>query len=61
MKLIFTILFFGGTDLSFAQNVGVNATGAVPATSAMFDVVSSDKGLLIPRVDIVSLTDNASL
>jgi hypothetical protein len=33
-----------------AQNVGVNATGAAPDASAMLDVVSTTRGLLIPRM-----------
>jgi subtilisin-like proprotein convertase family protein len=33
----------------FAQ-VGINATGAAPASSAMLDVSSTSKGLLIPRM-----------
>ena len=37
---------------SNAQNVGINATGATPDASAILDIVSTDKGLLIPRVSI---------
>ncbi len=37
-----------------AQNVGINATGAAPDSSAMLDIVSTDKGLLIPRMDSIS-------
>ncbi|MBI3240619.1 MAG: hypothetical protein HYZ43_17535 [Flavobacteriia bacterium] len=33
-----------------AQNVGINATGAAPAASAMLDVSSTTSGLLIPRM-----------
>ncbi|MCA6364985.1 MAG: hypothetical protein IM638_18285 [Bacteroidetes bacterium] len=33
-----------------AQNVGINATGATPDASAMLDVVSTTRGLLIPRM-----------
>lgn len=39
-----------------SQNVGINATGAVPNADAGLDVNFSDKGLLIPRVNITSLT-----
>ena len=50
-----TILFpFGQTGLSFAQNVGINGTGAAPDNSAMLDVVSTTTGLLIPRVALVA-------
>ncbi len=33
-----------------AQNVGINATGAAPAASAMLDVSSTTSGLLTPRM-----------
>lgn len=35
---------------TFAQNVGVNSTGAAPDASSVLDVSSTDKGFLIPRV-----------
>jgi len=35
---------------SFAQNVGINATGATPNSSAMLDISSTEKGLLAPRM-----------
>jgi hypothetical protein len=37
-----------------SQNVGINSTGATPASSAMLDIVASDKGLLIPRVALTA-------
>ncbi|MBI4947258.1 MAG: tail fiber domain-containing protein [Bacteroidetes bacterium] len=46
---------------TFSQNVGINATGATPDVSAMLDVVSSNTGLLIPRVSLTSLTDAATI
>lgn len=36
----------------YAQNVGINSDGSSPDASAMLDIVSSDKGILIPRVDL---------
>jgi trimeric autotransporter adhesin len=42
-----------------AQNVGINTTGAAPANSAMLDVASANKGLLIPRVALINLTTAA--
>jgi hypothetical protein len=33
-----------------AQNIGINATGATPNPSAMLDVSSTSKGLLMPRM-----------
>lgn len=37
-----------------AQNVGINATGAAPVTSAALDVDMVNKGVLIPRVSLTS-------
>jgi hypothetical protein len=39
-----------------AQNVGINATGAAPNGDAMLDISSTNKGLLVPRVNIADLT-----
>lgn len=33
-----------------AQNVAINETGALPHASAMLDVQSTTKGLLVPRM-----------
>src|SRR5437588_11344040 len=38
-----------------AQNVGIGTT--IPYTSAMLDIRSTNKGLLIPHVSLVNLTD----
>ena len=43
-----------------AQNVGINSTGASPDGSAMLDVSSTNKGLLIPRVALVNATNPIS-
>lgn len=37
-------------SVSMAQNVGINETGATPDPSAMLDIVSADKGMLVPRM-----------
>ncbi len=57
IQLQFSILVFLMPIHLFSQNVGVNTTGANPHASSMLDIVSSDKGLLIPRV---ALTGTAS-
>ncbi|MGB3948000.1 MAG: hypothetical protein WBM13_08445, partial [Bacteroidia bacterium] len=51
LKLI-TIILTSVTIISTlqAQNISVNSTGALPHPSAMLDVVSANKGLLLPRV-----------
>ncbi len=60
MKYSILFLSLGLSSVFYTQTVGINATGAVPSVSAMLDISSSDKGLLVPRVDIVNLTDNTS-
>ncbi len=44
-----------------AQNISVNSTGALPDPSAMLDVVSPNKGLLIPRVILTGINDNTTI
>ncbi len=48
-SLIF-ILFFSLNHIS-AQSVGVNSDGSSPDASAMLDVKSANKGILVPRTD----------
>jgi len=49
--LILSVAFFILFQIkSFAQNVGINATGSTPDNSAMLDISSTSKGLLIPRM-----------
>ena len=53
-KIIFlavlTLNFELGTLNSFSQNVGINVAGSVPDNSAILDVSSTTKGLLLPRM-----------
>ena len=44
-----TMFCFSLTNIN-AQNVGINATGALPDNSALLDLSSNNKGLLIPRM-----------
>lgn len=46
---LFTGLFFIGT--AYAQSVAINGNAASPDASAMLDVSSHQKGLLIPRLN----------
>lgn len=50
---LFILVFFTVTNLS-AQNVGINATGVTPDASAGLDVNFTDKGVLVPRVQLTS-------
>ena len=60
--LIITFNLQLATFNSFAQGgVGINTNGALPDNSAMLDIGSDDKGLLIPRVPLDSLEDNLTI
>jgi hypothetical protein len=48
-------------EISYAQNVGINSTGAAPDASAGLDVNFTDKGMLIPRVALTGTTDVATI
>lgn len=56
VKLLFmkkTIIFTSLVLLSaksIAQNIGINASGTTPDASAMLDIESTNKGMLIPRM-----------
>ncbi len=49
-------LFCALTIPAFSQNVGINTTGAAPNNSAMLDVESTSKGMLIPRMTAAQRT-----
>ncbi|MCE7069431.1 hypothetical protein LZG74_03915 [Dyadobacter sp. CY327] len=64
LKLTFGKLALSAMLLScgpsiFAQNVGINTQQ--PDPSSALDIVGTDKGLLIPRVSLQSLTDNVTI
>jgi len=42
---------------AYGQNVGINSDGSLPNSSAMLDIKSKNKGLLIPRVALKGKTD----
>jgi len=48
-------------NVLYAQNVGINATGAAPSVDAMLDIASTNKALLIPRVSIANLATIAPI
>ncbi len=52
----FVILSFDGN----AQNVAINTDGSAPDASAMLDVKSTTKGLLIPRADTSAVSTPAT-
>ena len=56
-NLFFTITLTFFINGVFAQNLGINATGATPDPSALLDInalPTNDKGLLIPRVPLLA-------
>ena len=63
MRKLCTLFLFTTATLHFsiakAQNVGINDDGSTPHASAMLDVKSITKGLLIPRVALTA-TNTAS-
>jgi hypothetical protein len=46
--LSLTLIMF--TSKIYAQNIAINSTGSLPDTSAMLDVSSTIKGMLVPRM-----------
>jgi len=55
LKAILLFVFFVSFRFSgISQNIAINTTGAVAAPSALLDVQSANKGLLIPRVALTN-------
>ena len=48
-----------GSQSVFAQSVGINTNN--PDPSASLEIAGTNKGLLIPRISLQSLTDNATI
>lgn len=59
-KFFLLIAAVFGSTFSFAQ-VAVNTTGALPTASALLDVSSTNRGVLIPQISIDSLKDITSI
>lgn len=56
--LLVLLLVVSGLNMLLAQNVGISSSGvSSPDPSAVLDVSSTDKGMLIPRVALDSTTD----
>lgn len=58
--LTLSLAFFLQSNSTQAQNIGINATGLAPNTSAGLDIDFTNKGLLVPRVALTSLTSSAT-
>ena len=57
--LVFLVLYSCFSNILFAQNVGISNFGATPHASALLDIESSTKGLLIPRLALTSVNSAA--
>lgn len=58
--ILFTLLVFAFFQGSSQGRVGISPTGQDPHSSAALDIVSPDKGLLIPRMSSISRTSIAA-
>jgi hypothetical protein len=47
--------------IAHSQGVAINSDGSAPDTSAMLDVKSSNKGVLIPRLSLTGIHDSATI
>ncbi len=60
IKIVYFFAFFVSASIGFAQNVGINTDGSTPDNSAMLDVKSTSKGLLVPRMTATQKTNISS-
>lgn len=49
-SLIFISLIFLSSIVTFSKSVGINEDGSIPDPSALLDIKSTSKGMLIPRM-----------
>ncbi len=61
-KYFYSFFIFGVLSCSqiHAQNVSINSDGTAPDPSALLDVMATDKGMLVPRMNSVQKTAIAS-
>jgi len=55
---LFVVIFFLINSVTLSQNVAINADGSSPDSSAMLDISSTSKGLLIPRIELANRPAN---
>ncbi len=60
-KAVLILLLFISNRAIYAQSVGINDNGSSPNNQASLDLQSSDKGLLIPRIALQSLSSPSPL
>jgi hypothetical protein len=61
MKKLLIIVLLLNVLSAFSQNIGINEDGSSPNSSAILDVKSADKGLLIPRVQLDDVSTAAPI
>ena len=61
IPVLVVVIFILSPFISFGQNIGINTSGAAANTSAGLDVDFSSKGMLIPRISLLSNTDVATI
>ncbi len=59
LNIIASIVLLFSLSNANAQNVGINATGAIPDPSAALDIAFEDIGVLIPRIALSSKLDES--
>jgi len=57
VSIIIVLLIMLSLGTVYSQGVGINEDGSTPDNSAMLDVQSTDKGMLIPRVALTGTSD----
>jgi trimeric autotransporter adhesin len=56
LKIFLTVVFVAAVAQMQAQSFAINTTGATAHNSAILDVTSSSKGVLVPRVSTAQRT-----
>lgn len=62
-KIILGLIFItsvGFSTVTYSQNVGINTSGSNADASSMLDVSATDKGILIPRVSLVNVSNSTA-
>src|SRR6187402_2050154 len=54
--ILFLGTFIFSADFTYAQSIGINNDNSIPHPSAILDVKSTNKGILIPRLSSVDRT-----
>lgn len=61
ISLIYVTILLLAQNITTGQSVGISNTGAVPNASAILDVKSSNKGVLLPRINLLNDNDSVTI